>query len=225
MVMKDIDTIMEVTRSQSQSISDNKLSSAMRTLSTSLHDCLSICILLVSSRQIAQDARPVIHYTITVQQAITDQAYRKKIEQSDEYSNDEDFDWYLECISNKYWQAFLKNPFDTDILTEYTKQTLECKSKNDGRGTMRPPFLISFKHITSDTGTASTTKQRTIDVRNMNAFQIIPGIMYTLLARLQGVVQATILNESAAKKSYQLCCHILLCNKSTTVQYNARSMS
>jgi hypothetical protein len=117
MAVKDIDTIMEVTRDQSQSISDNKLSSAMRTLSTSLHDCLSICILLVSSRQIAQGARPDIHYTITVQRAITDQAYRKKIEQSDEYSNNEDFGWYPECISNKYWQAFLKNPFDANILT------------------------------------------------------------------------------------------------------------
>jgi hypothetical protein len=67
MVVKDIDAIMEVTCGQSQSVSDNKLSSAMRTLSTSLHDCLSICILYVSSRQIAQDARPDIHYTITVQ--------------------------------------------------------------------------------------------------------------------------------------------------------------
>jgi hypothetical protein len=106
MAMKDIDTIMEVTHGQSQSISDNKLSSSMQTLSTSLHDCLFIYILLVSSRQIAQDARPDIHYTITVQQAITDQAYRKKIEQSNEYSNNEDFGCYPECISNKYWQSF-----------------------------------------------------------------------------------------------------------------------
>jgi hypothetical protein len=94
-------------RGQSQSVLDNKLSSAMQTLSTSLHDCLSICISLVSSRQIAQDARPDIHYKITVQQAIPDQAYRKKIEQNNDYINDEDFGWYPECISNKYWQAFL----------------------------------------------------------------------------------------------------------------------
>jgi hypothetical protein len=53
MAVKEIDTIMEVKNGQSQSISDSKLSSAMQTLSTSLHDCLSICILLVSSRQIA----------------------------------------------------------------------------------------------------------------------------------------------------------------------------
>ncbi len=162
MAVKDIDTIMEVKNDQSQSVSDSKLSSAMQTLSTSLHDCLSVCILLVSSRQIASDARPDVHYKITVQQAKTDQAYRKKIEQNSDYINDEDFGWYPECISNKYWQAFLKIPFNTDILTEYTKQTLECKSKNYGRVTMRPPLLISFKHVTKDTGTASTTKQRTI---------------------------------------------------------------
>ncbi len=35
----------------------------------------------------------------------------------------------------------------------------------------------------------------------MNAYQIIPGIMYTLLARLWGVVRATILNEAAAIKA------------------------
>jgi hypothetical protein len=66
---------------------------------------------------------------------------------------------------------------------------------------MRPPFLISFKHITSNAGTANAAKQRTIDVQNMNGYQIIPGIMYTLLARLQGVVRATILNKSAAIKA------------------------
>jgi hypothetical protein len=49
MAVKDIDTIMEVMHDQSQSVSDKKLSSAMQTLSTSLHDCLSICILLVGS--------------------------------------------------------------------------------------------------------------------------------------------------------------------------------
>jgi hypothetical protein len=177
MAVKDIDTVMEVTHGQSQSISDNKLSSAMQTLSTSLHDCLFICISLSSSRQLTQRARPNIHYKITVQQAITDQAYRRKLEQNDDYSNNEDFGWYPECISNKNWMALLKNPFDTEILTNYTKHNLECKSKNNKRVTLKPPFLISFKHITSNTGTANTTKQKTIDVRNMNAYQIIPGIM------------------------------------------------
>ncbi len=85
MAVKDIDTIMEVTRGQSQSIFDNKLSSAIQTLSTRYHDCLSICISLGSSRQLSQDARPNIHYKITVQQAITDQAYRRKLEQNDDY--------------------------------------------------------------------------------------------------------------------------------------------
>jgi hypothetical protein len=94
---------------------------------------------------------------------MTEQAYRRKQEQ-DEYSNNDDFGWYPECISNNKWKAFLKNPFDTDILTNYTIQNLGSKSKNDERVTMRPPFLISFKHITSNAGTANAVKQRTIDV-------------------------------------------------------------
>ncbi len=80
MTGEDIDTIMEVTQGQSQSVSDNKLSSAVQTLSTSLHDCLSICFTLVGSRMlIAESRRLDIQYKINVQQAITDQAYRKKI--------------------------------------------------------------------------------------------------------------------------------------------------
>jgi hypothetical protein len=97
--------------------------------------------------------------------------------------------------------TFLKNPFDTGILTNYTKQDLECKSENDKRVTLKPPFLISFKHITSNIGTANATKQHVTNVQNMNAYQIILGIMYTLLARLRGVVRATTLNESAAIKA------------------------
>jgi hypothetical protein len=198
--VKDIGKIMEVMHGQSQSVSDNKLSSAMQTLSTNLHYCLAICTSLHSLRQISQDTRPNIDYKITVQAAMTEQAYRRKLEQ-DEYSNDDNFGWYPECISNNNWKAFLKNPFDTDILTNYTIQNLECASKNDERVTMRPPFLISFKHITSNAGTANAAKQRTIDVQNMNGYQIIPGIMYTILARLRGVVRATILNKSAAIKA------------------------
>jgi hypothetical protein len=65
MMVKNIDKIMELTRGQIQSISDNKLSSAMQTLSTSLHDYLTICTSLPSSRHIvgmfdcwSQDIQP-----------------------------------------------------------------------------------------------------------------------------------------------------------------------
>jgi hypothetical protein len=157
MMGEDIDTIMEVTCGQSQSVSDNKLSSAAQTLSTSLHDCLPICFTLVGSRMlIAESGRPDIQYKINVQQAITDQAYRKKIEQSKEFKHDGDFNWYPECISNKNWQALLKNPLDTDIFSEYTTQALQCKNRKNGKETMTPPFLISFKHITRDLGPTST---------------------------------------------------------------------
>ncbi len=77
---------------------------------------------------------------------------------------------------------------------------MECRSKNDERETLTPQFLITFKHLTSDAGTENT-KERNSDVQHMNTYQIIPGIMYTLLARLRGVVWGTILNKSAAIKA------------------------
>jgi hypothetical protein len=65
---------------------------------------------------------------------------------------------------------------------------------------MAPPYTITFKRITDDVGPLTGGVKKN-DVRNMNAYQIIPGIMYTLLARLKGVLQNSILNELDAKNA------------------------
>jgi hypothetical protein len=61
-----------------------------------------------------------------------------------------------------------------------------------------PPYRITFKSITSDVLPIKNGVQK-IDICHMNAYQIILGIMYTLQARLNGVLVKTILNEVDVK--------------------------
>ena len=73
----DIATLMEVMRTQSQHVSENKLTSAARTLSTTLSDWLKLC----SPNSVnSVTKKPDITHTFHLQTAITDKAYQKKKE-------------------------------------------------------------------------------------------------------------------------------------------------
>jgi hypothetical protein len=74
----DIPTLMEVMRTQSQHVSENKLTSAARTLSTSLSDWLKLC----SPNSVnSVKKKPDITQTFYLQTAINDKAYKKKKQQ------------------------------------------------------------------------------------------------------------------------------------------------
>ena len=71
----DIATLMEVMRTQSQHVSENKLTSAARTLSTTLCDWLKLC----SPNSVnSVKKKPEITHTFHLQTAINDKTYQKK---------------------------------------------------------------------------------------------------------------------------------------------------
>ena len=75
----DIPTLMEVMRTQSQHVSENKLTSAARTLSTTLSDWLKLC----SPNSVnSVKKKPEITHTFHLQTAINDKTYQKKKEKT-----------------------------------------------------------------------------------------------------------------------------------------------
>jgi hypothetical protein len=96
----------------------------------------------------------------------------------------------------------LANPFEVNKLQRFTRTCLQSSHKQDDFQGIMPPYRITFKNITSDVLPIKNGVQK-IDVRHMNAYQIIPGIMYTLQARLNGVLVKTILNEVDVKCSIE----------------------
>ena len=197
----EITTLMEVMRTQSQHVSENKLTSAARTLSTTLSDWLKLC----SPNSVNSfSKKPEITHTFHLQTAITDKIYQRKKgkktgdddkDNDDDEDSDSDFSEGIpECINNDKWKAFLVNPFEPQRLHEFTKQCLQSNEQRNDKNQISPPYRITFKSITSDVRPISNGTQK-LDVRHMNAYRIIPGIMYTLQARLRGVVVKKILND------------------------------
>ncbi len=109
-----------------------------------------------------------------------------------------EFNWFQESINNAEWIVFLANPFKVNKLQWFTRTCLQSGHKWDDSQGIMPPYRITFKSITSDVLSIKNGVQK-IDVHHMNAYQIILGIMYTLQARLNGVLVKTILNKVDVK--------------------------
>jgi hypothetical protein len=196
----DIDKIMTATRTQSQIVSENKLNSATRTLPTLLCDSLRICANQpVTNKDII---RPDIKHTYRLQKGLTETSFNKAKKTAED--NEEDYQLQLledipACITHREWRNFLKNPAENVHL--FTRECLSSKKKHDKEGIIvSPPYRIDFKSITKEVLPIEQGRQK-LDVRHMNAYQIIPGIMYTLRARLQGGLVKTILNDPEVTKA------------------------
>ncbi len=104
----DINKLMEVMRIQSRHVSKNKLSSAARTLSTSLSDWLKQCSgFPITSVPVTK--RPKFLHTFKLQMAMNEKTYhntktKKRVEDNFE------FNWFPECINNAERTAFFDQP-------------------------------------------------------------------------------------------------------------------
>jgi hypothetical protein len=86
----------------------------------------------------------------------------------------------------------LENPFEFNFVHTFTTTNLWSEQQDDDTESV----------ITRDVLPIKIGTQR-IDVGHMNAYQIIPGIMYTLLARLKGVLRKSILNQEDVKHAIE----------------------
>jgi len=192
----DIGKIMTATRTQSQILSENKLISATRTLPTLLSDSLKICANQpLSGKSII---RPDIKYTYRLQRGLTETGFNKAKKLAEE--NELDYQMQLDeeiprCLTGIEWRNFVENPAEN--VHVFTRQCLSSQVKDV---VVSPPYRIDFKSITKGVLPIEKGRQK-LDVRHMNAYQIIPGIMYILRARLQGGLVKTILNNPEVTKA------------------------
>jgi hypothetical protein len=75
----------------------------------------------------------------------------------------------------------LENPFEFNVVDTLTTKNLRSEQQDNDTESVTLPYTITFESIMRDVLLLKIGTQR-IDVRHMNAYQIIPGIMYTLLA-------------------------------------------
>ena len=96
----------------------------------------------------------------------------------------------------------MENPFEFNVVHTFTTTNLQSEQQDNGTESVTPPYKITFESIMCDVLLIKSGTQR-IDVCHMNACQIIPGIMYTLLAQLKGVLCKCILNQEDIKHTIE----------------------
>ncbi len=173
-----IDKLFEAMQAQSKHVSKNKLSSAARTLSTLLCDWLRQCS-PQSVTSVPVQKQPEIAHVYTTQSTMDVNKFANhKLRFS--VANDNNLkDWIPECIKSDGWLAFLSNPFKSETLRQFTRDCLASNQQGAKSIKVMPPCRISFRSTTTDVLPIKNGTQK-LDVCHMNAYQIIPRIVYTL---------------------------------------------
>ena len=186
-----ITELMSAMTDQSRHVSENKLNSAKRSVSSALAEWLQQCSpnAVIS---VKPDKEPDVQYQIKLHTSLTPKKYSTLCEGEVGEGVDSAFEWYPTFVKGKKWSRYVENPFNED-----RKQIFDMQDSN--KKVVRPPYRITLRSITVDV--VPNKNSQFIDRRHFNAYQIIPGIMYELIARLSGRVQSHIINEDSAVKA------------------------
>jgi hypothetical protein len=195
----EIQRIFKAMVAQSKHVCDNKHTSAARTLPTLLSDWLRQCA-PKPMNNVPDTPGPAIEIRFTIQTAMDAAKYNTYKQTHNEVTDTKNMtditikNWLPKCITDLNWISFIRNPFDMESLREFTQLSLTSKTKDSAEMTCSPPHRITFRSITKNV-LPITKGTQNVDVRQMNAYQIIPGLVYTLHSKLSGHVLKEILNN------------------------------
>ncbi len=90
---------------------------------------------------------------------------------------------YCPLFKCEAWNLFVKDPFNKLIREKFIEFISPDESTKGRKNKMKPPYSIFWPSLTTDVGSVKA-KARKIDVRHVNQYLIIPGIVYLLSTKL-----------------------------------------
>jgi hypothetical protein len=90
---------------------------------------------------------------------------------------------YCQLLNCDEWTRFTKDPFIKFVRDNFV-EFISPDESTKGQKKNKPPYSIWWLPLTTDVGPVEK-KRRKIDVRHMNGYLIIPGIVYLLSTKLQ----------------------------------------
>ncbi len=90
----------------------------------------------------------------------------------------------MPIAQNEAWTLFVKDPFNKLIREKFIEFISPDETIEGRKNKMKPPYSIFWLSITTNVGPVEA-KARKIDVRHVNGYLIIPGIVYLLGTKLQ----------------------------------------
>jgi hypothetical protein len=82
------------------------------------------------------------------------------------------------------WNSFIMDPFDKSNRERFIEYISLHERTKGRKKKIKPPYSIFWQSLTTDVGPVEQ-KSRLIDVRHVNGYLIIPGIVYLLSTKLQ----------------------------------------
>ena len=93
-----------------------------------------------------------------------------------------------------------ENPFKKKNLTDFSENYLSSPARDDPNTMLTPPYPITYNHITRDNG-APKTGVKMADARNINCYQVVPGIVYLLLEKVTNKNLKEVMTDSKARRT------------------------
>ncbi len=125
--------------------------------------------------------RPTLTHTFTYQSPTSTDADAKHSHKPDQVLYK-----YPHFLNGDRWNWFITDPFNISNRERFIEFISPERSKGRTKK-IKPPYSIHWQSLTTDVGLVEQ-KSRFIDVRHVNGYLIIPGIVYLLSTKLQKAV-------------------------------------
>ena len=94
---------------------------------------------------------------------------------------------FAEMLTSKIYMDYIKEPFNKETTMKNLKATLPQNKVPGCKCTIQqslPPYGISYENLTDDVGTLEK-QVHNIDVRHLNAYLIVPRLVYHMSSKLK----------------------------------------
>ena len=94
---------------------------------------------------------------------------------------------FSRLITSNEWEEYIKKPFNSGAREQYLQHVLVLQDPRKSKTKkLSPPYGLTFASFTTNVGVVEVKeKWRKIDAGHVNAYLIIPGIVYHLSATLE----------------------------------------
>jgi len=175
----DFFQLMESMRKQSEWISESKTLAANKTISMLLYIWLNDTQSHSKPKQRNNSNwRPTFSHQFTYQGPTTTQ-----VDAKNSHIHDQNVYQYPNFLRCDIWNSFIMDPFNKSNRERFIEY-ISPDERIKGQKKMKPPYSIFWQSLTTDVGPVEQ-KSRLIDVRHVNGYLIMPGIVYLLSTKLQ----------------------------------------
>ncbi len=175
--------LMDSLCKQSEWISESQTRTANKTILMVLSIWLEDTLIRSKPRsRNSIHSRPKLPSMFTYQNPDTAEKYAATI-----HNDNDNIYKFCPLLNCDEWTRYIRDPLNKSVQDEFIEFITPDGTTNNSKKKVKPPYAIWWPSLTTDVGPLEK-RNRCIDVRHVNGYLIIPGIVYLLNTKLQKYV-------------------------------------